>query len=275
MVDPLVIADPATEQFVFRRRVWVAAVAMGLLLLVIVGRLLKLQVVEHSHYTTLSQDNRLKVVPVPPTRGLIYTRDGFVLAENRPSFSLEVVPERAAKIDEVVGALQPIIDITAEDQARFQRVLESKRRFEGVPLRLDLDDGEVARFAVERHRFPGIDIVARLTRHYPLGPEMAHIVGYMGQIDEADLKVIDVPNYGGTSHIGKNGVERVHEKVLHGRAGYQEVEVNAEGRVQRVVKRVAPEPGRDLYLNVDAGLQRAAHGGPGRAPRGRGGHRPA
>ena len=258
MVDPLVIADPATEQFVFRRRVWVAAVAMGLLLLVIVGRLLELQVVEHSHYTTLSQDNRLKVVPVPPTRGLIYTRDGFVLAENRPSFSLEVVPERAAKIDEVVGALQPIIDITAEDQARFQRVLESKRRFEGVPLRLDLDDGEVARFAVERHRFPGIDIVARLTRHYPLGPEMAHIVGYMGQIDEADLKVIDVPNYGGTSHIGKNGVERVHEKVLHGRAGYQEVEVNAEGRVQRVVKRVAPEPGRDLYLNVDAGLQHAA-----------------
>ncbi len=258
MVDRLVIADPGTEQSVFRRRVGVAAIAMALLMLTIVARLIKLQVLEHSHYTTLSQDNRLKVLPVPPTRGLIYSRDGVVVAENRASFSLEVVPERAAKIDEVVDALRSIVGISAEDQARFQRAMKSKRRFEGVPLRLDLDDGEVARFAVERHRFPGIDIVARMSRHYMLGPEMAHIVGYMGQIDEADLKVIDVPNYGGTSHIGKNGVERVHENVLHGRAGYQEVEVNAEGRVLRVVKRVAPEPGKDLYLNVDAGLQHAA-----------------
>ncbi len=258
MVDRLVIANPSTEQFAFRRRLGVAAVVMALLMVIILARLIKLQVVEHGHYTTLSQDNRLKVVPVPPTRGLIYSRDGMVLAENRPSFSLEVVPERAAKIDDVIGTLQSIVEISAEDQARFRRVLKSKRRFEGVPLRIELEDGEVARFAVERHRFPGIDIVARLTRHYNLGPEMAHIVGYMGRIDEADLKVIDVPNYGGTNHIGKNGVERIHERVLHGRAGYQEVEVNAEGRVLRVVKRVAPEPGRDLYLNVDAGLQHAA-----------------
>ena len=258
MVDPLVIADPATEQFVFRRRVWVAAVAMGLLLLVIVGRLLELQVVEHGHYTTLSQDNRLKVVPVPPTRGLIYTQDGFVLAENRPSFSLEVVPERAAKIDEVVGALRSIIDITAEDQARFQRVLKSKRRFEGVPLRLDLDDGEVARFAVERHRFPGIDIVARLTRHYPLGRRWRISSAIWGTSTRPISRSSTCPTTAVPATSGRTASNASMKTSCTAAPVTRKSRSTPRGACSGSSNASRRSRDWDLYLNVDAGLQRAA-----------------
>ncbi len=254
----LVLKDVEREGRVFRDRVLIACLGMALLMLLVLARLVKLQLIEHDYYTTRSQGNRLKVVPVRPTRGLIYSRDGVLLADNRPSFGLDVVPERVPNLKRTLAQLQEIIAISAEDIRLFDAALRPDRRFAGVPLRLNLSEEEVARLAVERHRFPGVDIVARLTRHYPLGAGLAHVVGYVGRIDKADLARIDNPNYKATSHIGKNGLERAYESVLHGRVGHQEVEVNAEGRVLRVLKRTAPQPGQDLYLNIDVGLQRTA-----------------
>lgn len=258
MSSLLILQDRGAETEVFRQRVLAVLVAMVLLLLALVVRLVKLQVIDHEHYTTLSQDNRLKIVPVAPTRGLIYSQEGVLLADNRPSFSLEVVPERVHGLDRALEALRSVVTISDDDLSSFRRELHKKRRFEGVPLRANLSEEEVARFSVERHRFPGIDIVARLSRYYPLGPEMIHIVGYVGRIDEAELKAVDPSNYSATHYIGKSGVERSYEGLLHGRVGYQEVEVNAEGRVLRIVRRTAPEPGRDLHLNISVKLQRAA-----------------
>ncbi|MGH8581719.1 MAG: penicillin-binding protein 2 [Gammaproteobacteria bacterium] len=258
MSGVLVLKDVEREARVFRDRVLIACLGMALLMLLVLARLVKLQLIEHDYYTTRSQGNRLKVVPVRPTRGLIYSRDGVLVADNRPSFSLEVVPERVPNLKRTIAELQEIIAISAEDIRLFDAALQPDRRFAGVSLRLNLSEEEVARLAVERYRFPGVDIAARLTRHYPLGADLAHVVGYVGRIDKADLARIDNSNYKATSHIGKNGLERTYESVLHGRVGHQEVEVNAEGRVLRVLKRTAPQPGQDLYLNIDVGLQRTA-----------------
>jgi penicillin-binding protein 2 len=231
---------------------------MGVSLLLVIGRLIKLQVFEHDRYKTLSQENRLKIVPVAPTRGLIYSHDGVLLAENRPTFSLEIVPERTPDLSEVMRELRELMTIGDDDLKTFYRAVRKKRRFEGVPLVSNVGEEDVARFVVDRHRFPGVAIVARLSRYYPRGAELAHVVGYMGQIDEAETRQLDTSNYSATTHIGKTGVEKSYEAVLHGRVGYQEVEVNAEGRVIRVLKRVPSAPGRDLHLSIDTRLQRTA-----------------
>lgn len=258
MSSPLILKDPGSESLAFRDRAIVVATVMGLLLLTLTLRIAQIQIVDYDHYTTLSQENRVKILPIPPTRGLIFSRDGVLLAENRPSFSLEVVPERVVDTGAVFGALKSVITITDEDIARFHRTVKKKRRFENVPLRFNLSEEEVARFAINRHRFPGIDIVARPTRFYPVGENTVHAVGYVGRIDEEDLKRINASNYSGTSYIGKAGVEKAHEAELHGRVGYQQVEVNAQGRILRVLERTPPEPGKDLYLTLDLSLQAAA-----------------
>lgn len=231
---------------------------MGVSLLLVIGRLIKLQVFEHDRYKTLSQENRLKIVPVAPARGLIYSHDGVLLADNRPSFSLEVVPERTPDLPKVMRELRELMTIGDDELKTFYRAVRKKRRFEGVSLLSNVGEEDVARFVVDRHRFPGVAIVARLSRYYPLGAQLVHVVGYMSQIDEAETKQLDISNYSATTHIGKTGVEKTYEAVLHGRVGYQEVEVNAEGRVIRVLKRVPSEPGRDLHLSIDTRLQRAA-----------------
>ncbi|MFH0340615.1 MAG: penicillin-binding protein 2 [Chromatiales bacterium] len=258
MPYPLVLTDSGTETRVFRNRVIASLLIMGVSLLLVIGRLIKLQVFEHDRYRTLSQENRLKIVPVAPTRGLIYSHDGVLLADNRPSFSLEVVPERTPDLPEVMRELRELMRIGDDDLKNFYRAVRKKRRFEGVPLLSNVGEEDVARFVVDRHRFPGVSIVARLSRYYPLGAQLVHVVGYMGQIDEAETKQLDTSNYSATRHIGKTGVEKSYEAVLHGRVGYQEVEVNAEGRVIRVLKRVPSKPGRDLHLSIDTRLQGAA-----------------
>ncbi|MGH8536498.1 MAG: penicillin-binding protein 2 [Gammaproteobacteria bacterium] len=231
---------------------------MGVSLLLVIGRLIKLQVFEHDRYKTLSQENRLKIVPVAPTRGLIYSHDGVLLADNRPTFSLEIVSERTPDLPKVMRELRELMTIGDDDLKTFYRAVRKKRRFEGVPLVSNVGEEDVARFVVDRHRFPGVAIVARLSRYYPRGAELAHVVGYMGQIDEAEIRQLDTSNYSATTHIGKTGVEKSYEAVLHGRVGYQEVEVNAEGRVIRVLKRVPSAPGQDLHLSIDTRLQRTA-----------------
>ena len=242
----------------FTMRAFGAALIVGILALVLVGRLVHLQIFKHQHFTTLSENNRVKIVPIAPTRGLIFDRQGEVLAQNLPTYSLEVVPEVIEDVGVLVAELRAIVEIADEDEEAFLSALARKRRFEKVPLRLRLNDREVARFAVNRHRFPGVEIGARLTRDYPLGELGVHLIGYVGRINKRELDRIDQADYRGTSHIGKTGVEASYEDWLHGRVGYQRVETNAQGRILRVLERHDPVPGRNLFLTMDSNLQRTA-----------------
>ncbi|NOY62097.1 MAG: penicillin-binding protein 2 [Gammaproteobacteria bacterium] len=232
---------------------------MVLLALILIARMTYLQVFSHDHFTTLSHNNRVNIVPIPPTRGLIFDRNGVLLAQNTPSFTLEITPERVADIDATVAALSKLIEISERDISRFRKFLQQKRRFESVPLRFQLNEEEAARFSVNRHRFPGVDIKARLSRYYPMGDLVAHSVGYVARINVKELQQLTDPsNYSGTTHYGKTGVERYYEKLLHGRVGYEKIETNAQGRVLRTLERIPPVPGSDLYLTIDINLQAIA-----------------
>ena len=258
MAPFLTLKDSSRESRLLSVRAFNAAMIVAILTFVLVGRLVHLQIVKHQHFTTLSENNRVKIVPIAPTRGLIFDRNGEILAQNLPTYGLEVVPEVVDDVDSLITELREVIEITDADEDEFLAALARKRRFERVPLRLRLDDREVARFAVNRHRFPGVDIGARLTRNYPHGELGVHLVGYVGRINKRELDRIDQADYRGTSHIGKTGIEASHEDWLHGRVGYQRVETNAQGRILRVLERHAPVPGRNLFLTMDAELQRTA-----------------
>lgn len=231
---------------------------MAVLVLMLLGRLFHLQINRHDHYQTRSQENRVRIEPVAPTRGLIFSRDGRILAENRPSFTLDITPERVRDLDALLGQLATVVAIDEHDLERFHQQLKGKRRFEKVTLRAGLTPEEVARFSVDRHRFPGAEVSAEVSRYYPEGDLYAHVVGYVGRIDERELEFIDTTNYAATRHIGKSGIERTYEQALHGQVGYQQVEVNAQGRIIRVLERSEARPGQDLYLTVDSQLQREA-----------------
>ncbi len=258
MSPAITLKDKAWEFLLLKNRFLVALLFIIALMGVLVLRMVYLQVISHAHFATLSKNNRVKIIPAPPTRGLIYDRNGVILAQNQPSYSLELVPEAVEDMEATLSTLKNLINIRETDLERFHKLIRRKPRFESIPLRFHLDDEEVARFAVNRHRFPGVDIHARLTRHYPLGATAVHVVGYVGRVDEQELQFLDVANYSGTSHIGKTGVEKAYEDVLHGRVGHQHVETNAQGRILRVLKRNTPLPGKDLHLQIDASLQHAA-----------------
>ena len=217
-----------------------------------------MQIVLHDRYTVLSQSNRVEIVPIPPPRGLIFSKDGVLLADNRPSFSLEIIPEKIEDLDQTIFQLSKIIEIDGASIDRFKQRLKKNQRFESVPLRFNLSDEEVARVSVNLHDFEGIDIVAKLNRNYPLRSNTSHIIGYVGMIDENELKNLDTTNYSATSHIGKIGVEKAYEDLLHGKAGYQLVEVNTRGKVIRVLDRTLPIPGKNIYLTLDTTLQNLA-----------------
>jgi penicillin-binding protein 2 len=252
------IKDHAAEARLFRRRALAAVAVMALLLAALAARLVYLQVSSHEHFSTLSRDNRVKILPVPPTRGLIYDRHGKLLAGNVPTFRLEITPEQVRDLEGTLQGLAELIEISEVDLVRFHRLRQRMRRFHSVPLRFHLSEEEVARFAVNRHRFPGVDIAAVLARHYPFGAHAVHAIGYVGRIDEHELRRIEAANYAGTSHIGKVGVERSYEEILHGRAGVQQVETNAQGRLLRVLGKTPPVPGHNLVLTLDLRLQMAA-----------------
>jgi len=258
MREALTIGDARGEAAIIRRRLALSLAIMAALVLALLARLFHLQIAEHEHYQTRSRENRVRIEPIAPTRGLVFSRNGVVLAENRPSFSLAVTPERVQDLDALVGRLGEIVTIEPHDRRRFEAELANKRRFENVTLRAGLSPEDVARFSVDRHRFPGASIAATATRHYPAGELYAHVVGYVGRIDERELDMIHTSNYAATRHIGKTGIESTYENALHGEVGYQQVEVNAQGRIIRVLERSEPRPGQDVYLTVDADLQRVA-----------------
>ena len=252
------LKDYLRESRLFRARAISAVILVVLPLLLLVVHLARLQIVDHDHFTTLSRDNRVKVQPLPPTRGLIYDRNGTILAQNLPTHSLEITPERVKDLSQTIERLKQLIPISDNDLKRFNRLKSHQRRFDSIPIRVQLSEEEVARFAVNRHLFPGVEIEAKLLRDYPLKDITAHILGYVGRINKKELQTIDASAYSGTTHIGKNGIEKYYEETLHGEVGLQQVEVNALGRVIRVLQSTPPAPGKDLHLTVDANLQRVA-----------------
>lgn len=246
------------ERHLFSLRVVGVGILGLVLLLAVVARLFYLQVISHSRYATLAEGNRLRDDPVTPPRGLIFDRNGVLLAENRPSYELDVVPDQVADMDATLAALGKIVAIRPADLQRFEDLLKTRRPFQPLPLRTNLSAEEVARFAVERQNFPGVDIRATLSRYYPLGPALAHVVGYVGAISADELARLDPAQYTNTSEVGKIGVEGAYEGLLHGSVGMRQVETNAEGRAVRVMSYTPPVPGSDLYLSIDARLQQVA-----------------
>lgn len=259
MKKKILLNNKEFEQQVIRFRLLVATGIIIISLLSVIVRLFYLQVIEYDHFTTLSQDNRVKVLPIAPIRGLIYSRDGVLLADNYPSFSLEVTPEKVDDLDQTIEFIQSLIEITPDQLQRFNKLLIKKRKFESIPLKFNLAEDELARLSINSHKLPGVDMVARLNRFYPYGSTTVHSIGYVGRIDENELKQVDKTNYRGTSHIGKLGIEKSYEHVLHGNVGYQQVEVNAQGRIIRVLERKAPESGKNLHLTLDLSLQQVAN----------------
>jgi penicillin-binding protein 2 len=252
------LRDYDQEANLFRRRALVAAVGIAVLLAGLLARLIYLQGVAHEHYTTLSEDNRVRIEAIPPTRGLIRDRDGRLLAANRPSFELALVPERVDDLDDTLARLEPLIAFDERDVERLRSAWARARPFEEVPLRFQLSEAEVARFEANRHRFQGVDIVAGLRRYYPYGRTGVHALGYVGRLNERELQRVDTSAYRATSHIGKRGIEQAYEAMLHGEPGVRRVEINAQGRTVRVLERQAPARGRDVEITIDWAFQRLA-----------------
>lgn len=252
------IKDSRGESAQFRRRAWAGFALILLLLLLLLGRFVFLQVLRHDEFVTRSQNNSVKPRAIPPARGLIYDRNGVLLADNVPAFRLEVVPEQVKDMPALLQRLGRVVPLSRDDLDAFHKQLGQSRRFESVPLKMHLTEDEIDRFAVDRWRFPGVDVVPYLIRRYPLGGLLAHVVGYVARIDANDLQHLDPAQYQGTSHIGRSGLERSYEDVLHGTPGYELDEVNADGRVQRVLETHPPIPGKNLYLSIDVRIQKAA-----------------
>jgi penicillin-binding protein 2 len=256
------LRNPQLELHYFRRRLMIAGalviVAFGGLL----GRFVYLQLIQHRHYQTLAESNRIAIVPIVPNRGVMTDRNGIVLAQSYSAYTLEVTPSRVKNLDETIDELATIVEVQARDRKRFKRLLEESKNFESLPLRTRLSDEEVARFAVNRYRFPGVDIKARLFRQYPFGEVASHVTGYISRINDKDVERIDgwneTANYKGSDYIGKVGVELAYERELHGTTGWEEVEVDAGGRAVRTLSRTAPISGNNLKLALDIKLQQAA-----------------
>lgn len=259
MADTLTLRDHAHEARQFTSRVmtlWLLlALATGLLAL----RMFQLQLLEYEKHATQSDDNRIQVQPVAPIRGMIFDRTGELLAGNLPVFTLTIVKERIEDLDETLDLLAALVGLTAAERASFLERLDQRRRpFEPVPLRIRLTEDEIARLAVNRHRLPGVEVEAQLIRHYPQADLVAHAVGSVRRIIPEDLEALDPVEYSATRYIGRLGVEKHYEDVLHGHVGDERVETDARGRITRVLERNQPEAGHNLTLHLDLGLQRAA-----------------
>ena len=261
------IKDHHSERRLFIGRVILASVIAFVLLGLVIARLVQLQVFEYEVFAAQSQGNRVRIEAVPPIRGLVFDRRGTVLAENLPAYQLELVPEQVSDIDDTLNRLAGLGLIDAEDIPSFRELSESGPRFKPVTLNFRLTDEQIANFAIQRPRFPGVDFQPRLVRHYPEGELIAHAVGYVGALSKADLERVDVSNYAGTAHTGKTGVEGSFEDELHGDVGYRHVVSNALGRRIPTDSREmadslpideSPSPGMNIYLSLDLELQRIA-----------------
>lgn len=235
------------------------ALVVLLCFIVLFGRFVYLQVVKHDYFSTRAEDNRISLVPMVPNRGVIVDRNGVVLARNYSAFTLEITPSKTADLEATINAINEIIEVQPKDRKRFKRLLEESKNFESIPIRTHLSEAEVARFTANRYRLPGVDVKARLFRDYPMGSLASHAIGYISRINQKDLDWLaeneEAANYKGTDHIGKSGLEHFYELELHGKTGYEQVEIDAGGRAIRRLSQIPPVSGNDLSLTLDAKLQ--------------------
>ncbi|MFZ6672762.1 penicillin-binding protein 2 [Undibacterium sp. Xuan67W] len=249
------------ELYLFRTRLFFIGAFAVFCFIALISRFVWLQIVKHDVYALQADENRISIVPVVPNRGLILDRNGAILARNFSAYTLEITPSKISRdLDIVIDELAMLIDIQPKHRKQFRKLMEESKSFESLPIRTKLTDEEVARFTAQRFRFPGVDIQARLFRQYPLGDVASHVIGYIGRISQKDAEIIDDSedgaNYNGTSYIGKEGLEKSYEKLLHGTTGFEEVEVSAGGRAVRTLSRTAPTSGKNLILSVDIELQK-------------------
>lgn len=256
------IRDHHAESALFGRRVFVSLLVVVIAFGVLLSNMYNLQVVEHQSLQTRSNDNRIKVVPLAPNRGLIYDRQGRILAENRPVLSLEITPEKVTDLDATLTELQQLLEFSDQEITTFRSNRQRERRFNQVILLDRLSEVQAARFAARQHEFPGVSIEARLVRHYPYGEALTHALGYVAKINRNDINKLRErglsANYAATRVIGKLGIERYYEELLHGSIGYQQVEVDIHGRTIRTLSIQPPVPGQDLHLELDIELQQYA-----------------
>jgi len=256
------LRDHARELHRFQVRLAVAGFAVLAALAALAGRLFQLQVLQHEQYAAKAEENRISVVPLAPNRGLILDRNGAVLARNYSAYTLEIMPARVRDLERTIAELAEVVEMQPKDRARFRRLLAESRNAESLPIRTRLSDEEVARFAAQRFRFPGVEIKARLFRQYPHGELASHVIGHIGRISARDLEQLEhagvAANYRGSEFIGKAGIEASYQHELHGVTGFERVEIDAAGRGIRTLSRVPSQPGNDITLTLDLGLQRVA-----------------
>ena len=256
------LKDHQRELYYFKLRLAIAAGFVLLLFFLLFLRFFYLQVLQHEHYRTLAENNRISIVPIVPNRGLILDRNGALLAHNYSAYTLEITPSNVDNLEALIKQLANVVEITPKDLKRFRKLMEESKNVESLPLRTRLNDVEVARFAVNHYRFPSVEIKARLFRHYPLGEMTSHVVGYISRINDDDLEWLEekgeVANYRGSDYIGKTGIEQSYEMKLHGKTGFEQVEIDANGRAVRTLSRIPPVSGDNLLLTLDARLQEFA-----------------
>lgn len=249
------LKDHSKENQLYLNRIVAATIGGSILLFVLIARLFFLQIFHHDTYVTLARNNQVRMISIAPTRGLIYDRNGILLADNTPDFSLEISPNRVSDLENLIERLAKIIPISEQDIKSFYKQKKYKGRFERIPIRNKLTEEEVAAFSVQQYQFPEVEIQANLSRHYPFGEAMAHVLGYTGLLSENDLTQIDIAKYRGTYVIGKSGIEKSYETALRGKAGYEQVETDARGRMIRQLEEIPSVPGDNLYLSIDSKLQ--------------------
>jgi len=257
------LKDNQFEHFYFKRRLFFAGFFIFAFFAILVFRFYYLQVSQFSHYQTLAEKNRISLVPIVPNRGLILDKNGIILANNLFTYTLEITPAISKKnIEPTIIELAKFIPVSEADRKRYFKLREASRQYESIPIRTHLTETEAAFFAVNHYRFPGIEIKSRLFRDYPLGKTGAHVVGYIGRINEKDITTLEatenLSNYKGSSHIGKSGIEQYYEQQLHGSTGFQKIEVDKDGRAVRVLSNTAPVPGKNITLSIDSKLQTIA-----------------
>ena len=259
MPQPIPLKDHEKEKSLVNRRLIACALFVLALSFALVGRLYFLQVIQYAYHSTISENNRVHVLPIPPERGLVYDRNGVVLADNRPSFNLTLTRERAGNTAQVLDTLAKVLHLSEDERKDFDKDLKRSRHpFEPVTLKYELTEEQIALIAVNQFELPGIGVEAQFVREYPYGEQFAHSLGYVGRINEREAKVLDSTEYRGTQSVGKTGVERFYEPQLHGHVGFEEVETNAQGRVMRVLRHTDPVAGKNIVLSLDIKLQQAA-----------------
>ena len=256
------VKNHSLEQHHYLNRLAVASAVVFVCLGILLARFLYLQIIRYDYFQTLAENNRISLVPTVPNRGLILDRNGEVLAHNFFVYTLEITPSKSGNVEDAIDRISALIEVSAEDKKRFKKLRAQSHDFESVPIRTHLTEIEAAKFAANRYQFPGVEIRSRLFRHYPMGNLGVHMIGHIGRINQSDAKALeasgDISNYKGSDHIGKGGIEQYYERSLHGKTGFQQVEIDADGQAVRVLANTPPVPGDNLTLSVDAKMQEIA-----------------